>query len=187
MRAVIPCLVMSEVYRLKGADLQLARRLAEATFEQWRRFQGHYNNTVDSHLRGKVGEIAVASLLEAHGCGCERVFEDLSREDECDIVVGGSRWPRVDVKTWNARYWAEMGRCVSVSQLPFLRRKADAVVWCISPRSLTEGAEVEVRGWSTIEDIEHAPRRVTGPAGRRQVDNHQVEEGTLRPFSSLTG
>jgi hypothetical protein len=44
---------------------------------------------------------------------------------------------------------------------------------------------VTLRGWSSIDDIRNAHRRVTGRPGMRQVDNYQLEEGQLRPMNDL--
>jgi hypothetical protein len=159
-----------------------AERLAIATLKVFQRTRGHYNNTLNSHLRGKIGELACVQWLSREGISCEAIFEYLDRIAEADLVLGESRF---DVKTWDERYWNEMGRCIAVNQLPKLKAKADGVVWCTSPAKLEPGITVEILAWSTIDDIETAPKRMTGPAHRRQVYNHQLDPQTLRPLDTL--
>ena len=62
-------------------DEQFSRAgvLARQTIALFRRRWGHYTNNYESHLRGKVGEVAVSSWLHAQGIELEEVFADLSR------------------------------------------------------------------------------------------------------------
>ncbi|MFG0256573.1 MAG: hypothetical protein ACF8GE_01590 [Phycisphaerales bacterium JB043] len=159
-----------------------AAALALDTFRRFARARGHYNNTPNSHLRGKIGEIACDCWLQGEGIETEAVFQDLDRMREADLVLGTRR---IDVKTWDERYWGEMGRCVAVAQIERLRAKADGVLWCVTPSELGPEIEVEIVGWNTIDDITRAPRRTTGPAGRRQVDNYQVDLDAVRQLDEL--
>ncbi len=176
---------MGELIKIDDVRHAEALRLAQQTLAIFAKMPGHYNNTLNSHLRGKLGEIAAADWLAANGIKIDAAFRDTGRIKEADIVGVGARTLRLDVKTWDSKYWPEMGRCVAVGQLDKLRNKAEGIVWCVSPSSLDPGIEVEMVGWNTLADIEAAPRRMTGPTGRRQVDNYQVDPGNVRQPASL--
>jgi len=170
---------------LTDDEMREAQQLAEQTLKVFAKEWGHYNNTLNSHLRGKVGEIAVARWLETNGVRVDPLFRDTGKGSQCDIVASDARKLRLDVKTWDKTYWAEMGRCVAVDQLKKLRTKADGILWCVSSPKLVPGVEVELVGWNWMDDVAAAPRRMTGPAGRRQVDNHQVDADKLRRPTDL--
>ena len=159
-----------------------AHRLATETLALFAKSHGHYTNSLNSHLRGKIGELACADWLSEKGVHCERVFEVITRIAEADLVT---RILRLDVKTWDERYWHEMGRCVAVAQLATLKSKADAVLWCVTPQTLGPGIAVVIVGWNTLDDVATAQRCWTGPAGKRQVYNYQVELSAVRPLDEL--
>lgn len=168
--------------QLDGADFEVARSLAQKTFDRWKSAPGYYTNTFESHLNGKVGEVALLKWLGSQVVSIDAAFTDLKREREADVIVSGLR---IDMKTWAEKWWPEMGRCIAVKQLPSLRKKADRIVWGWIRELTAEQAIVVLAGWSTIEDVELAPQRNTGPKGRRQVFNHQIDEVHLRTMSSL--
>lgn len=170
---------------METESFRIAEELAAQTYEVFKGRWGHYNNTVNSHLRGKVGEIGCHLWLDAQGIPHELVYENLARLEEADIILNAGRPFRFDVKTWDTRYWKAMGRCVAFKQLPKLKKKANAVLWCVTPKELAPGVEVEIFGWSSIRDIENSPRRMTGPAHRRQVDNYQVDLEAIRPLPEI--
>ena len=158
--------------------------MAAETYKKFQKVAGHYNNTLDSHLKGKLGEIAVEKyLLSTRGADViDSAFRDISRDLECDIY---SKNVRIEVKTWTRKFWRELGRCISVEQLPKLSKKADVVIWCVVEPEKHDEREVSLVGWNWVNEIEQAPRRYTGPHGGRQVDNHQLDESQIRPFTSL--
>lgn len=166
--------------RLWAEELAYARSLGEGTFRAFGGNRGYYRNTTNSHLIGKVGEVAVARWFEEHGYAVDRLFEEPGHEQECDLLCGGRR---VEVKTWTAKYWASWGRCVAVGQVPALRKKADFIVW-VTADVHESTALVVLQGWSSIEDVLASPVRWTGPAGK-QVENHQLNESELRAISRL--
>ena len=161
----------------------LANDLAGQTLNLFSDRRGYYNNNHNSHLRGKLGEIASTQILTDLGLPSNALWADLSRLREADIDVPGVF--RADVKTWSARYWADMGRCVAVGQVPKLAKKADLIIWCVSAPQLRPGMTVEVRGWNSLADVEAAPRRMTGPPSGRKVDNYQLDESALRDLATL--
>jgi hypothetical protein len=164
-------------------QFELAQRLAIETLSRFSTLKGHYNNTSNSHLRGKIGEIAASSALEELGMKLENTYTNLDRMSEADIVIPGKL--RIDVKTWNIEHWAEMGRCIAIDQLGKLEKKADIIIWCTSPNILTPGINVEVVGWNKVSEVGKSPRRMTGPKNGRKVDNFQLDIKEIRDLSDL--
>ena len=58
---------MGEVIKIDDVRHAEALRLAQQTLAIFAKMPGHYNNTLNSHLRGKLGEIAAADWLAARG------------------------------------------------------------------------------------------------------------------------
>ena len=164
-------------------QFKLAEKLAFETFARFSRTKGHYNNTSNSHLRGKIGEIATSTALQELGFKVENTYTDVDRMSEADLVISGN--VRIDVKTWNIEHWNEMGRCISVDQIGKLEKKADIIIWCISPNILASGISVGVAGWNKVSEVRQAPRRLTGPKNGRKVENFQFEVGAIRDIADL--
>lgn len=78
-----------------------------------------------------------------------------------------------------------MGRCVAVNQMPDIRAKADAMIWCITPDDIDLGASVKIAGWNKVAEIVQLLPIWTGPEGRRQVHNHQVPVEQVHPLEEL--
>ena len=168
---------------ISSDQFKLAEKLALETFARFSRTKGHYNNTSNSHLRGKIGEIATSTALQELGFKVEDTYTDLDRMSEADLVI--SRNVRIDVKTWNVEHWNEMGRCISVDQIGKLEKKADIIIWCISPNILAAGISVSVAGWNKVSEVRQAPRRLTGPPNGRKVENFQFEVSGIRDIADL--
>lgn len=156
--------------------------MAIQTYEKFKNFPGYYNNKPDSHLKGKLGEIAVEQALKNFEIKCDPAFREMNRDRECDILIEALR---LEVKTWSETYWLQMGRCVAVGQLPSLKKKADFVVWCSTPYVAGNAAQVRIYGVTPINQIEYQPRRLTGPDWGRKVDNYQVEFESITSFESF--
>lgn len=171
--------------RVDEAEFAEAQELARTTYEQFKQWKGHYSNTLNSHLRGRLGELSCAKWLLGHGIFIRELFRDQQSVGESDILAGAGEPSRLDVKTWDRRFWGDMGRCVAVGQLPKLKRKADIVVWCETESRLSAGMSVWINGWNSIADIESAPVRLTGPAMGRKVENHQVALESVRAPGAL--
>jgi hypothetical protein len=167
---------MPVLVSLTEAEVDEANRLGDATYEVFKGRPGYYRNLQGSHRKGKYGEVAVEKWAKALGLEVESVFRDISQTRREDLVIGGIR---VEVKTWDDGTWDDMGRCVTPGQLGTLRRKADAIIWCS-----VEGSEVTLHGWSTLDDIEVQPVKMTGPS-HYPVANHQVPAEQLRPLDRL--
>ncbi|MGY1713084.1 hypothetical protein ACI78R_01365 [Geodermatophilus sp. SYSU D01106] len=171
---------MTALIRLTPEQVEEAQEMGAKTFERWQRHRGHYRNLYGSHVRGKIGEIAVEEWAHRQGIAVvESIFRDPSREREADLLLGSAL---VDVKTWDASGWPEWGRCVAPTQLPALRRKATLLVWCYVEEH--RYVDVTVAGWNTLDEIAATALRPTGPAGR-EVLNHQLPDSEVRPLDSL--
>lgn len=156
--------------------------LAAQTHSRYAPKRGYYRNLLSSHVLGRAGEFAVAHLTSLTNESVERLFLNLENDAQADIALGNLR---LDVKTWNDKYWQDWGRCISVKQFPHLRSKATHIVWCTSDASDSNSIwTVTIRGWNTIEDIESLPKKWTGPAGK-QVYNFQCSESDIRPIEEL--
>ena len=166
-----PDFQFSDPIQLTAAEYGLAKDLAEATMKVFGGNRGYYRNTSNSHLIGKLGELAAAKWFEEHGYEVERLFEQVGREQR-----------RVEVKTWTAQWWEAWGRCVAVGQLPALANKADFILWTTADAASTP--TVVLQGWSTVGDVRQAPVLWTGPEGK-QVRNHQLAPSALRPVGQL--
>ncbi len=163
----------------------VANTRAEETFRLFENSPGHYNNTLDSHFRGKIGELVCVQWAESSGFPCEPIFRDAHRMQETDLHWGGPHSQRIEVKTWNATFWQNLGRCIAVNQMPNIRAKADIVLWCITPDGIASGISVEIAGWNTVAEIAQLPSVLTGPKGGRQVHNHQIPIDQGRPLADL--
>lgn len=130
-----------------------ACQLAEGTYQTFRQRPGFYNNTLDSHNRGKIGEIACEQWLKHHGFGCHAAFRNVAETEDADIIIDSKSRLRLEVKTWNEIFWGTMGRCIAVQQFSSLKAKADVVIWCITPDKIEVGMRVSIIGWNTIEHM----------------------------------
>jgi hypothetical protein len=167
---------------LTAAHVVEAKSLARATYEKYASMPGYYNNRPDSHLKGKLGELAVEAALREANTSFDSAFRDPERDRDSDIIVQSAR---LEVKTWSDLYWDSMGRCIAVGQLPTLKRKADFIVWCSTSYRDEEEALVKIYGVTPVDRVEFEPRRLTGPTHGRQVDNYQVEATSISDFEDF--
>ncbi len=173
-------------------DVKWAIDTAMSSIEKWSQRDGYYNNRLASHLTGKLGELAMERYLLENRLKLDSHFRFSERENLCDLVVkikNYSQVRRLEVKTWSAAYWADLGRCIAVAQYPILKKKADLIIWCVvEPVDLDAllknpiGVTVSLAGWSTVGEIRSAPIKRTGAGDMRKVENYQLEEGDLRPM-----
>lgn len=166
--------------QLGQADIESAMKLARATYKRFESTEGYYRNTSNSHIVGKIGELAAHRWLNSAHLPVQSLYEDPTQVRSADLEVAGIR---IEVKTWNHDYWYNWGRCVAVGQLATLRQKSDCVLWASAKISDTT-ALVSFHGWSTLPEVETAPVRWTGPTGRK-VKNYQLESESLRDVSKL--
>jgi hypothetical protein len=164
------------VVTLTDEEIAEAHRLGDEAFELYRANRRYYNNLGPSYRKRKLGEIAVERWASTLGVEVLSPFRDVSLTSREDLVVGGVR---LEVKTWHAPTWAAKGRSVAPGQVPGIREKADAIVWCS-----VDGGDVTLRGWSTVDDVETAPLAMTGTA-QHPATAHQVPIEALRPMGRL--
>lgn len=180
------------IIRLDPTDIAWARETARQSAQRWAAQPGHYTNALRSHFIGKLGEQAAERALLHCGLRLDAHFRHPQRESLCDIVVkrrGYREITRLEVKTWSRAHWPELGRCIAVNQLPALQKKADVILWCVTDApGMDENSAplaVEVVGWSTLDEVRAAPVKFTGTGAMRKVHNYQLDERSLRPFSTL--
>jgi len=183
--------IISEI-ELPVADVQWAADTARASFERWESQQGYYNNRLNSHFKGKLGELAVEKILLEQKMKLDSHFRFADREKLADLVVkinGYKKVLRLEVKTWSRNYWQDLGRCISVDQFPDLKKKADVIIWCVTDASGVLDKPVPVKvilaGWSKLDEVAKAPIRLTGLDHMRKVENYQLAETDLHEISSL--
>jgi hypothetical protein len=177
---------------LPVANVQWAAETARSSFARWESQRGYYNNRLNSHFKGKLGELAVEKFLLDQKLKLDSHFRFADRENLADIVVkihGYKKILRLEVKTWSRDYWKDLGRCISVDQFPDLKKKADVVVWCVTDADAIAGTAAPIKillaGWSTMDEISKAPIRLTGLDNMRKIQNHQQVESDLHEINSL--
>ena len=176
-------------------EVEWAIEVARRSIAKWVDHEGYYTNRIESHLKGKLGELAVEKYLLEAGHAIDSHFRFADREKLSDIVVKIRKYAqvcRLEVKTWSRNYWAELGRCIAVEQYPDLKKKADLIVWCVLDAVnvadlLTTPAHVTIAltGWSRIGEIASAPVKDTGTGKMRKVKNYQFAESDLHPIQEL--
>jgi hypothetical protein len=179
---------------LSIADVRWAAETARASFERWESQQGYYNNRLNSHFKGKLGEIAVEKFLLDQKLKLDSHFRFADRENLADLVVkinGYKKIARLEVKTWSLNYWQDLGRCIAVDQYTVIKKKADVIIWCLldEKQILDASALVKVllAGWSKMDEVLNAPIKLTGLDNMRKVNNYQLSEADLRDMSSFSG
>jgi hypothetical protein len=171
-------------------DVQWAAETARSSLARWESQRGYYNNRLNSHFKGKLGELAVEKFLLDQNLRLDSHFRFADREALADIVVkihGYKKVLRLEVKTWSRHYWQDLGRCISVEQFPDLKKKADIIAWCVTDASGISDTPVNVllAGWSKMDEILKAPVKFTGLDNMRKVKNYQLAETDLRHVDSL--
>lgn len=157
-----------------------AESLAQQTFEKYREVKGHYRNLLSSHTIGRYGELGAYQYFTTRRIDAYPYFSNMDYDGLCDIKTALGR---CEVKTWNADFWSDWGRAVSVAQLPYLEKKADFILWC-STTTVQNLVKVNIHGWNTLADLKIRPPLMTGPADK-QVENYQLRIEELRPLSAL--
>jgi hypothetical protein len=159
---------------------EYAESLARDTFEKYRNVKGHYRNLLSSHTIGRYGEMGAYQYFVNRRIDAYPYFANEEYDALCDI---STKIGRCEVKTWNADFWSDWGRAVSVAQLPYLEKKADFILWC-STTTVQNLIKVNIHGWNTLADLKIRPPLMTGPADK-QVENYQLRIEELRPLSTL--
>ena len=183
--------IVPAIVQLDDDMMRTAIDMANVTYELFSDHQGHYDNTLNAHMVGKVGELACAQWAANLAVFCDQAFRDISRTNDADLILNlaDGRKLRIEVKTWSSNLWQPFGRCIPAGQMAQVSAKADIVLWCkttpLSDVSLGHKCEVEIAGWNRSADIAQIPPIYTGPTGRRQVLNHQVPMDLMRLLGEL--
>jgi len=165
-----------------GEKFGEAQELSRSSLKRFEAVRGYYRNTSNSHLVGKLGELAAESWFHEIGHEVKSLFRDPALEAEADFIVSTLR---VEVKTWSAQYWAKWGRCIAIGQLPALKRKSDLLLWCtVEFDEHLRTSAVNIRGWNFTADVGSWEQLWTGPAGR-QVHNYQGQDSDLRDLDDF--
>jgi hypothetical protein len=176
---------------LNRTQIELAISLGEQTLARYIAAYGEYNNTFNSHTKGRFGEIALETVFLAKGRTVISHFMNPASDPLCDMEVSPGNLRRLEVKTWSEAHWDNLGRCMSINQTKKLAQKADAVIWCTVPlpnlngRSDLDGyqaIEVTLVGYSLPSDVTSAPVSFTGEPNMRKIKNHQVDQSLIRPI-----
>ena len=175
-------------------DVQWAADVARSSIARWESQQGYYNNRLNSHFKGKLGEIAVEKFLLEQKLKLDSHFRFPDRENLADLVLkinGYKKIVRLEVKTWSKNYWQDLGRCIAVDQYPDMKKKADMILWCVVDERLALDSPVALKvflaGWSRIDEIINAPVKLTGMDNMRKVNNYQLAEADLHDMGSFSG
>ncbi len=188
---------MHEVIKisLEIADVKWAIQVASTSIGKWSGQAGYYDNRINSHFKGKLGELAVEKYLLENGHKLDSHFRFPDRENLSDLVIKIKKYTevcRLEVKTWDAKYWSELGRCISVAQYPDLKKKADIILWCVVDLKDVDAllknpheVAVSLAGWSKLEEIADAPIKDTGIGGMRRIRNYQLLETNLHSMSEF--
>jgi len=132
-------------------------------------------NHPHSHLVGLVAEYASLLLFQNIeevlniNLHIDPVFQDNTRDSECDIIVHGTR---IEVKSIKYGAWLNYGPCISIKQLPKIKKKADVILWALYNE---KKREVTFKGFNKIQDIYKVPKLLTGPEGK-QIINYKVQD-----------
>ena len=177
---------------IPGPDVQWAAETARLSLVRWENQRGYYNNRMNSHFKGKLGELAVEKFLLDRKLKLDSHFRFADREKLADIVVkirGYNKVLRLEVKTWSRNYWQELGRCISVEQFPDLKKKADVVIWCVTDvdaiANVPAPVKVLLAGWTKMDEIARVPAKFTGLDNMRKVENYQLAESDLHEMGGL--
>ncbi len=183
-------------FSLSVDDVKWAIAVSQTSVEKWSEHKGHYNNRINSHLKGKLGEITVEKYLLGKKFKLDSHFRFSEREHLCDIVIKVRKYTKVyrlEIKTWSAGYWQELGRCIAVDQYPSLKKKADLIIWCVVNSANVdellkkpESILVSLVGWSKIDDITNASIKETGTGEMRKVKNYQLAEKDIHSILMFT-
>jgi len=159
----------------------LASLLAAQTYAKYKNVQGHYRNLANSHLVGKLGEIAAFIWFRDNDLNPTFNAATPGLDAICDIETDAGR---CEVKTWSEHHWENLGRSVAVSQLKSVKNKADFIFWCSADEVDSSTPKVSLHGWSDVATIEQNKPTMMGREFR-QVFNYQIPLEQLQPLDLL--
>jgi len=169
-----------ETLYLDDAEIETSKFLAQKSFAKWQDVQGHYRNSINSHLVGRYGEVGAERYFLNNGLPVQPNFYNFDNDALCDI---DTPLGRCEVKTWTFDFWQDWGRAISYSQLPYLKEKADFILWC-GVKEKAEMVRVHIFGWNLVSEIESVAPRLMGPSAN-QVNNYQLGLESVRSLDDL--
>jgi hypothetical protein len=146
-----------------------------------KKFAPKIPNKKHTHFIGRLGEVAAWHHFFTTGADPKPGF--LMSESEPDITLGSGL--KLEIKTWEARQWRDLGRAILMSQIQHLDRK-DRIVWCsveLGKRPYTSPASAILHGWSTVSIFKNISREVLKGARTENVRSRQVEENEINPMT----
>lgn len=120
---------MTALITLTPDEVDDAVALAEDTYERWKNAPGYYRNTLSSHRKGKLGEVATDAWAFSNGLRVEAWYRDPAQERSADLRLNLQRY---DVKTWDVttwRPWVAVSVLVSPPPSVARRRASSGVSW----------------------------------------------------------
>ncbi|MGH8527319.1 MAG: hypothetical protein ACREXY_24870 [Gammaproteobacteria bacterium] len=154
------------------------------------------DNSVTSHMVGKLGEVAVANWLVDQGYEVDRVFLDPAREGECDVAIQRPGPPRrIDVKSWQERGFNHNAGYVWAKQLPYID-KSDLLLWVRTPDLPGDTGQesfdpaslgalvVTLVGWSFTTELHTLGKAVPESS---TTDGLEIVRDHWHPMSELLG
>jgi len=172
---------MTSGYQLSPEAKTLATVLAEKSFQKYQNVRGHYRNAFSSHLIGRLGDFAAYFWFRDQGLNPVINIAEPNGDRICDIDTDVGR---CEVKTWRAEHWDDLGRAVTVSQLPSIKKKADFIFWCVADDYESETPKVQLKGWSNVDAIDKDEPLMTGKIGR-QIFNYQISVDDIQNLELL--
>ena len=169
-----------ETLYLDDAEIETSKFLAQKSFAKWQDVQGHYRNSINSHLVGRYGEVGAERYFLNNGLPVQPNFYNFDNDALCDI---DTPLGRCEVKTWTFDFWQDWGRAISYSQLPYLKEKADFILWC-GVKEKAEMVRVHIFGWNLVSEIESVAPRLMGPSAN-QINNYQLQLDAVRNLDDL--
>ena len=156
-------------YTIQQSDLVLAERLAADSQAKYSSKVAdakspYRQNTLQSHLMGKIGEVAVAQAFKMlkqiadWPYVIDEVYLDPIRDAQADLIINSLR---IEVKTWRPWDIQAYGYCVAERQALKLHKKADVIVYG-SYNKYTN--EYIIHGFNSVGDLRTAETKLTGPA-----------------------
>jgi len=176
------------VYEVTLTDhkLQNLRQLAKQTYLQHEKNpHSKYENTLQGHLLGHMGEGSAAVFFVDHQWECQVVADD--RTPDLRVRTPAGTELRIACKTWNRnRFWVENSRCIRPEQRESTVIEHDAILWLRAMAWLDKeqvGNVVDLVCWSLPSEIPQ-DTVMTGPP-LVLLKNHRVPLDQARDMSTF--
>lgn len=143
-------------------------------------------NRLLGHFVGRIGEIAVFRYLFRQGYHPVAGYHD-PYDKMPDITIGDDD-KTIEVKTWQAHHYIDLGRAILVSQWDHIK-DYDFIVWCSVSLHDTlpyiQPAYVTLHGFSTPAAFHKYAKRVR--KGNGKTESYQVAPGEINDINLIGG